>query len=101
MLHTLNWPSLYDRRKKTRLTTFYKFHKKKINMNSKFLPVPYTEHRATRKTHNKYYNPPHTKTDYRRLSFFPRTISDWNSLPAEVAEAPCLDSFESMLAAHR
>ena len=33
----------------------------------------------------------------RQVSFFPRTIADWNGLPEETVSAPTLDSFESRL----
>ena len=39
-------------------------------------------------------------TQYRQMSFFPRTIPEWNSLPQEIVAAKSLDCFKSRLAAH-
>ncbi|KAH3847721.1 hypothetical protein DPMN_090052 [Dreissena polymorpha] len=49
------------------------------------------------KDHNKKYHQPSTSTSYHKNSFFPRTISVWNHLPASVAEAPDLVSFKQGL----
>ncbi|KAL8624074.1 hypothetical protein ACOMHN_019496 [Nucella lapillus] len=35
------------------------------------------------------------RTTYRQMSFFPRTIPEWNLLPAEIATAPSLASFQA------
>jgi len=40
-----------------------------------------------------------TSTDTFKYSFFPRTIPNWNTLPASVAEALSLASFKSGLQA--
>ena len=36
----------------------------------------------------------------RDMSFFPRTIPEWNSLPQEIVAAKSLDCFKTRLAAH-
>ncbi|KAL8582857.1 hypothetical protein ACOMHN_042690 [Nucella lapillus] len=38
------------------------------------------------------------KTTYRQMSLFPRTIPEWNLLPAETATAPSLASFQARVA---
>ncbi|KAL8625339.1 hypothetical protein ACOMHN_044482 [Nucella lapillus] len=42
--------------------------------------------------------PPSCRTTYRQMSFFPRTIPEWNLLPAETATAPSLASFQARVA---
>ena len=42
---------------------------------------------------HKYLVPP-TKTQVHQYSFYPRTIMQWNGLPAEVALVPTLDAFK-------
>ena len=37
------------------------------------------------------------KKDIFKFSFFPRTISEWNSSPKDIVNTASLDSFKSML----
>ena len=53
-----------------------------------------------RKTHDIGYDLPHHRTEYRKMSFFPHTTAEWNSLPREVVSATTLDSFEARLHPH-
>jgi hypothetical protein len=53
----------------------------------------------TRSDHSKKFHLPSTSTSYYKNSFFPRTATTWNSLPASVAEAPDLVSFKQGLSA--
>ena len=41
------------------------------------------------------YEIPFAQTDYYKNSFFPRTIRDWNALPAEAVEASSLKAFRN------
>ena len=52
---------------------------------------------SSRKNNTCSYDIPFCRTQYRQMSFFPRTIPDWNSLPQEVVTAESLDCFESRL----
>jgi hypothetical protein len=36
-------------------------------------------------------------SDYRKYSFFPRTIRDWNALPPVVVTAPSVEAFKASL----
>ena len=40
---------------------------------------------------------PRVEKDSFKFSFFPRTISEWSSLPKDIVNATSLDSFKSML----
>jgi len=44
---------------------------------------------------------PSCKTSIRKESFYPKTIRDWNNLPAPVTAAESLDSFKRLLLAYQ
>ena len=91
ILTDLDWPTLQNRRKKARLELFYKFHKGLITINSRHLPTLSNNRRSSSKN-NSCYDIPSSRTQYRQMSFFPRTIPEWNALPEEITEAESLDS---------
>ena len=97
MLLTLGWPTLQYRRRNARLTNFYKFHHGSIAIDTKHRPVFQPTTRRTRRVHPLTYPVPSCRTDYRKFSFFPRTIRDWNDLTEAVASAPTVESFRSRL----
>ena len=53
--------------------------------------------RRTRGSHDFQFLVPRGKKDIFKFSFFPRTISEWNSLLKDIVNAASLDSFKSML----
>jgi len=56
--------------------------------------------RSTRKAHKDSFIPLSASRDYRKYTFFPRTIVDWNELPKEVTSAPSLEIFSKQLDLH-
>ena len=52
---------------------------------------------SRRKNNTCSYNIPSCRTQYRQMSFFPRSIPDWNGLPQEVVTAESQDCFKSRL----
>ena len=50
-----------------------------------------------KKNNSSCYDIPRSRTRYRQMSFFPRTIPEWNALPEEITEAELLDIFRSKL----
>ena len=50
-----------------------------------------------RRGHSKQFTVPHCRTDYRKEAFLPRTLRDWNQLPADAAEATTKDMFVSQV----
>ena len=78
------------RRKKARLEMFYKFHHGLISINSKYLPKPSKSRLSSRNNNNQSYDIPTCTTLYRQMTFFPRTIPEWNKLPQEVVTAKSL-----------
>jgi hypothetical protein len=97
MLSSLDWPSLQSRRRRARLALFFKFHYGSVIIDSKYSPTQQPTARRPRRTHSLTYPVPSCRTDYRKYSFFPNTVMDWNKLPEDVASAPSLESFQSRL----
>eukprot|EP00745_Piridium_sociabile_P032573 TRINITY_DN54986_c0_g1_i23.p1 TRINITY_DN54986_c0_g1~~TRINITY_DN54986_c0_g1_i23.p1 ORF type:complete len:101 (-),score=18.33 TRINITY_DN54986_c0_g1_i23:175-477(-) len=98
MLGHLSWPTLATRRRKARLTSFYKFHHGLTTINTRHLPTSSRPKRNTRQFHLSIYSIPSSRTAYRQKSYFPRTIPEWNSLPAETVSAPSLAAFQARVA---
>lgn len=93
MLHDLNWRSLEDRRRDARLTLLYRaLHGKAALCTSDLQPAT---SKRTRYRHDQAFLVPHCSQDYRKYSFVPRTISDWNRLPQETVSAETVDTFKA------
>ena len=88
MLTALDSPSLQSRRRRARLSNFYKFHHRLIAINNKYTSTQQATVRRPRWTNPLSYPVPYSPTDYREYSNFPNTIIDWNSLPEDVVTAP-------------
>ena len=65
----------------------------KINAGNKLLPPD----RLSRHTNAQYFQIPSCKTSIRKEFFCPKTIRDWNNLPAPVTAKDSLDSFKRLL----
>lgn len=78
--------TLETRRKINRLLLLHKFLSGKIAVNEANLVQPATT-RKTRHTSEHALTPIFAKTNSYKYSFFPRTVSDWNDLPANVVNA--------------
>ena len=92
MISQLGWRSLQDRRSDARLTMFYK-----IVNGLVAIPMPsYVKSpvRLSRHMHPLSYTQIQTPCNYYKYSFFPATIILWNSLPADLVEAPTLHQFK-------
>ena len=82
MREELGWRSLEQRRADSRLTTLFKITRGLLSVDTKGLLRPVT--RQTRRTHAESFIPLCTPTTSEHLSFFPRTIIQWNNLPASM-----------------
>ena len=51
----------------------------------------------TRSVHSGGYQVPFSRLEDHKQSFFPRTVRDWNALPASTASAPSTDAFRRHL----
>ena len=64
-----------------RLTTFYKFHHGLMHIESRYSIYSKSDHPRRTTGHNRTYDIPSHRTACRQMTFFPRTIPEWNSLP--------------------
>jgi hypothetical protein len=99
MLEHLNWPSLQTRRSEARLCLMYKmvYGLVAVDIGQYVTPVA----RQTRHSHPHSFIQIRTRIEAYKMTFFPRTIVQWNLLPAQTVMAPSLDAFKSRLAAQR
>ncbi|KAI8516955.1 hypothetical protein Bbelb_055360 [Branchiostoma belcheri] len=97
MLDKLGWQTLESRRRNARLATLYKITNNVISVPHASRVVPAA--RCSRRTnHALKLQTIASKNNYYRLSFFPRTIKEWNELEPGVAEAGSLTQFKTGLA---
>ena len=94
MIATLGWPTLAERRLKTRLIMLFKITHALIAIPNIIL-IP-TDSR-TRKSHNQTFRHITTQKDTYKWSFFPHTIVQWNILPQTIISSPSIDSFREQL----
>ena len=97
MLEQLQWPSLSQRRRIARLTLMFKYHHGHIKIRSKTKPIPQPPRRSSRKTNPAAYSLPSCRTEYRKNSFFPRTVAEWNNLPIEAVTAATVGTFKPQI----
>ena len=95
MLDHLEWESLEARRAKNQLTMFFKIIHGLVDIPANDYLVPAST--RTRSQHSLKFLQIPVSSEYYKSSFFPRTVCRWNSLPANVAEAPSLVSFKQEL----
>ena len=92
MLNDLGWKSLEERRKNSRLAMLYRIENEMIGIDkTKFLKPSDARTRGNNLNCESIFHPAMF------YSFFPRTISEWNSLPNTITSAPSLESFISRL----
>ena len=94
MLETLEWPTLQKRRKAARLCMLHKINNQKVKLSPSQLKPPI---RSSHRHHSHTFQLPSSLADYRKFSFYPRTIQEWNSLPDDVVSASSLESFRARL----
>jgi hypothetical protein len=83
MIQCLGWRSLEDRRRDARLTMLYKIDRELVAISkTDRLDKPT---RRLRQSHDNAYQVPCCRIDIRKMSFFPRTVRDWNALPPDKA----------------
>ena len=74
----------------------YKLSRGLLNLNTENLLIPSQETR-TRNSHIFKYRVPRVTKDIFKYSFYPRTLTEWNSLPKEIVSSETLDVFKSKL----
>lgn len=94
MLQDLSWPTLEDRRHQSRLIMMYKISHGSVRVCTESLNPP---SRRLPSHHSSTYQQPSTRTDAEKFAFYPRTIREWNCLPAETVIAKTADEFRLLL----
>ena len=89
MINTLDWDLLAERRKDIRQRMLHKILSNQVAVNAHPL-IPKTT--RPRRTHNYQLQLIPASKDYRKMSFFPRTVTEWNALPRDFLPTD-LDSF--------
>ena len=97
MLGELEWPSLEDRRVKSSLTFFYKIHSGTVSLDKDRYLTPAPNLRSTRASHDSQYTRYMAYSDALKNSFFPRTISLWNSFPSSVVSSKTAEAFKVLI----
>ena len=92
MISRLQWPTLHHRRKVARLAMLRKILSGEAVFNKSSISAAPARQR---RRHPHQLDQIRCRTDYRRFSFLPRTISEWNSLPAAAVAADTLDTFKA------
>ena len=95
LLEQLNWPTLKERRAKTKTTLLYKALNNLVDIPTQHLRLTQTQ---TRQQQNFYI--PFAHTNAYRHSFFMDTIRLWNTLPSNIKSAPSLPIFKEALSHH-
>ena len=85
LIQNLSWTDLKTRRKNSRLLCMFKILNElvEIPINDRLIPAD----RRTRGGHNQAYKHIRANTTLGQISFWHRTIPDWNSLPAAAIQA--------------
>jgi len=91
MLKSLNWPSLKNRRHKSKLLMFYKIQHNIVDIT---IP-PQTLQPAIR--HPLHFIEPHSSIQTYQHSYFPSTIRLWNRLTEECKRAGTISTFDGLL----
>ena len=95
MQQEIDRKSQESRRAKIQLTLLYKIINDLVDISAPFYLTPATT--KTGANHTEKYTQFPSKCDAFKYSFFSRTVPTWNSLPANVAEAPDLVTFRQEL----
>ena len=97
MLADLELSTLEKRRYEQHITLMYKIIYGNIQISKEDLNLE-TAISSRHTTHSQNLRQLNYKTSHLEHSFTPKTIRDWNSLPASMAEASSLESFKGQLA---
>ena len=100
MIQDLGWEPLSTRRLQSRLTSFYKVLNHNPEIPQSYHPVPAQDLQDTR-GHDKRFQTYQPEIGAYKSSFFPRTVVDWNKLPAKTVHAESIEACKLRLCASR
>jgi len=98
LMSRLGWARLAARRQQARLIFLYKMCHGLLNIDVNAHLTPIT--RPTRHSHSYTFQRPASNKQFHSLSFFPRTIKEWNGLPASLVCATSVEAFSNSLRAN-
>ena len=85
--------SLKQRRTDQRLIMLYKIVNNLIEVDIVNELKPHSRH--SRNVHSNSFRVPLERKTYLKYSFLPRTLEQWNALPAFLVTAPSLNAFKT------
>ena len=94
MVSSQGWESLQDRRKMHRLTMLYKIKHNLVEIPESESIVRSNNSR-TRGAQRLFV--PYTNITVYKMSFFPRTIQEWNKLPSTITAIQRIEAFKTAL----
>ena len=97
MLSDLGWITLADRRKDLRLILLYKIIHGVTAVPTDNILVKADLRTRTGTSHNYKFMHLQPNTSAYKFSYFPKTIRDWNSMPAAIVECSSLELFKQQL----
>jgi hypothetical protein len=95
MVESLKWETLEERRKSNRLCMLYKIKNGLIDIDSH----QYIQANDSRTRDKDRLYQERTSSEAFGNSFFPKTVRDWNQLPANTTPANTVEGFRSALKA--
>ena len=95
MLDELRWTSLETRRQNCQLSLMYKIVHNLVDVPADQFLVP--AYGRTRSNHSYKFRQFSCRTNIFRASFFPKVVPVWNTLSANIVEAPDLAHFKQEL----
>ena len=99
LIERLEWPSLESRRRSARCTLVYKIRTGLVAVDPALLPP--SANKKTRAGKRNEFLPVRSSSGAcgrpHRQSLFPRTVSDWNSLPLSAKKAVDLEGFKAAI----
>ena len=96
LLSELQWPSLQERRRQSRLAMLFRIRFNLVDINWKY---HLSESTSTTRghTHSCRFMNPHCSSQAYNSSFFTRTSREWNTLKMDPSDFQTLDAFKSAL----
>ena len=97
MLDELEWPSQEASREQSSLTFFHKIHSDTMSLNIDRYLTPMTSsiQTSSSKLNSNQCRRYQAYSDALKNSFFPRTITQWNTLPSSVVDANTAKEFKA------
>jgi hypothetical protein len=95
MIKQLGWPQLATRRKSARLVEFYKIVNRLSPVPGDLLRKSVSKTRSAQAGYT--YTNIYARTNSFKFSFFPRTVSEWNMLPVNIAASNSMPQFYTSL----